>query len=210
MKHPIFIFCVIACVTILSFLAVSNGRCQSARQDSSLTPVPALAETPQSNFSLGVGLDFGGMHSQGMAGAYLDATFGTSRIDADISEESSGGSYSYFETDVPTPYLNRVALTYGRTVFDKGISISLAAGPVYTFGVRNGKYLYSTTTDPFLGIPWTSYFESIPINELGLTAGAMLDLPLGRHFDLGFRTSLTVDRAESYGLFAMTIGYVFR
>ncbi|HZK76829.1 MAG TPA: hypothetical protein VFD13_07970 [Candidatus Kapabacteria bacterium] len=180
--------------------------------------MPAMAQgvgttnktTDNSDFSLGTGLLCGAMNSQVMVGAYLDAAIGEARIDLNIAEEITSTPSLNFVDNLPNPEpsFKRISLTYGREIFSGLALVVLAAGPEYTWGIVDGKYLYSDKTSAFTGLG-TDHYESSHFTRVGLALDANVDVPVSRHFAFGLRSSLTIDNAETYGLFGMTFGYVF-
>jgi|GEM_PF-3653561 len=185
------------------------------------TSMPAMAQgmgTTQetnktanhSDFSLGTGLIFGAMNSQVMYGAYLDAAIGNSRIDLNIGKEITTTPNIYLVTSLPNPEpsFKKISLSYGREIFSGIASVMLAAGPEYTWGLGDGKYLYSEKPG-VSGDLGNDYYESNPFSRLGLSLDANVDVPVSRHITFGLRSSLTIDKVESYGLFGVSVGYVF-
>ncbi len=158
-------------IALLTLLAVSmSAMAQGIRKPSGSSTDP--------NFSLGAGLIFGGMHSEVMSGAYLDAAIGKSRIDLNFEEEiTSNPSTNYVNSlPDPVPIFKRISLVYGREIVHGLASVRLAAGPEYTWGTADGKYLYSDKTSAIAGLS-TDYYESNPFSRMGSRSTRMSMYP---------------------------------
>jgi hypothetical protein len=146
-----------------------------------------------------------------MVGAYLGAAVGKSRIDFNFGEEITTNPSIDWVTNLPNPEpsFKRVSLTYGREIVDGLAAVVVAAGPEYSWGIADGKHLYSD--QPVLnGGLGTDYYEANPFSRWGLSIDANVEVPVSHYVAFGLRSSLTIDHAESYGLFGITFGFLIQ